>query len=374
MTQLPLEEAIPRFKSNEERVDIFTNGDDETDWMTTEGDDVPSIQKFLRLIRLQIDEWGATTFTKQLLLTTSGVRRYTTDNSGVALTLTETNHILFGGSPFGPLTYGVDYAVYDGGITFAYDPGSAGLFHIFSMPRFTNSEAQVILQDFKDVIGDDATRAETARTAAETAAANAQVAILDGDVFDVSGPANAFTLTPRRPLPVLRVGARVRWKATVANTGATSLTIPGIGTYTCRTFRGTALPAGYIRTDVFTEAEFHGTNFVLRREVEYTTDANGDCWRYENGVQKCTIVQTIAFTTTASGNVYRDFTSAPLWTFPKPFVAAPIHTSFEPQGSSVWGAPGSGGAVSIATRALFTANPITAANVKTTTTAEGFWY
>ena len=46
MAILPLDEAIPRFKANEERVDIFTNGDETTDFQTADGTPVPSIRKF----------------------------------------------------------------------------------------------------------------------------------------------------------------------------------------------------------------------------------------------------------------------------------------------------------------------------------------
>lgn len=47
MTQLPLPEAIDRFKDNEERIDIFVNGDEAASYEPTEGADVPSVRKFL---------------------------------------------------------------------------------------------------------------------------------------------------------------------------------------------------------------------------------------------------------------------------------------------------------------------------------------
>ena len=47
MTQLPLPEAIARFKENEERVDVFANGTDIQSYTSTGGDVVSSLQKFL---------------------------------------------------------------------------------------------------------------------------------------------------------------------------------------------------------------------------------------------------------------------------------------------------------------------------------------
>lgn len=48
MAQLPLDQAIPRFKANEERMDIFANGNDTTDFLTSDAQPVPSIRKFLK--------------------------------------------------------------------------------------------------------------------------------------------------------------------------------------------------------------------------------------------------------------------------------------------------------------------------------------
>lgn len=48
MAQLPLDQAIPRFKANEERMDIFANGNDTTDFLTSGAQPVPSIRKFLK--------------------------------------------------------------------------------------------------------------------------------------------------------------------------------------------------------------------------------------------------------------------------------------------------------------------------------------
>lgn len=83
-------------------------------------------------------------------VTVGGQTLYPAGIGGVPAAISENGHILFGASPFGPLTYGIDYLVVDGGIQFTSDPGDGGLYHLITMPRFTNSEAQVILQDYKD--------------------------------------------------------------------------------------------------------------------------------------------------------------------------------------------------------------------------------
>lgn len=48
MAELTLEEAIPRFKANEDRVDRFVNGGDTSTWTTSGGTTVPSLLKFLK--------------------------------------------------------------------------------------------------------------------------------------------------------------------------------------------------------------------------------------------------------------------------------------------------------------------------------------
>ena len=58
MPVLPLEDAIPRFKQNEDRVNTFANGNETETWETSEGVSVPSIRKFLRDKDTDINEAG----------------------------------------------------------------------------------------------------------------------------------------------------------------------------------------------------------------------------------------------------------------------------------------------------------------------------
>lgn len=140
----------------------------------------------------------ASTMVQRNFITTAGQSTYSVDSAGLALNLTQTNHILFGGSPFGPLTQYVDYNIVDGNVVLAYAPRANELYHLLSLPRFTNSEAQVILQEYKDAVAADADRAERARDEAEALVDNVgadtrfyntialgRAAVANGDSFGV---------------------------------------------------------------------------------------------------------------------------------------------------------------------------------------------
>jgi hypothetical protein len=132
----------------------------------------------------------------------------------------------------------------------------------------------------------------------------------------VGGSANALALTS--PV-VLATGAKLRFRATSANTGAATIALNGGAAKDCRTITGAVLPSGYIRTDADTEAVYDGTYWVLDREIERGSNANGDFTRFADGRLICSkfIVQTgIA---TAAGSI---FVSAEVnWPFPVPFVS-----------------------------------------------------
>ncbi|ODT60982.1 MULTISPECIES: hypothetical protein [Paracoccus] len=112
----------------------------------------------------------AAAFVRQSILTTTATR-YSNNSAGQPLNLTPSNHILFGAAPFAVLTYGVDYTVDAGDVVFSFTPDAGELYHVFSMPRFTNTEAQVLLQDYENRVRNDAGRAEAA---AAEAVANGQ--------------------------------------------------------------------------------------------------------------------------------------------------------------------------------------------------------
>lgn len=128
-----------------------------------------------------------------------------------------------------------------------------------------------------------------------------------------SGTANAIVLTGvllagTTPVPT---GTAVRFRAGAANTGATTINLDGSGAVACVTVTGVALPAGYIRTDIDTTAVFDGTNWVVYREVERGSNANGAYTRFADGSQICVLAVTSS--TGADVSV----------TFPAAFGAAP---------------------------------------------------
>lgn len=55
MAILPLDDSIPRFQANEDRINVFTNGDAVTDMETSGGQQVPSIRKIVATKTAQID-------------------------------------------------------------------------------------------------------------------------------------------------------------------------------------------------------------------------------------------------------------------------------------------------------------------------------
>lgn len=59
MAQLPLDQAIDRFKDNEGRADRFINGSDTTDWRTSDGALVPSLRKFQKTVNAVGEGWLA---------------------------------------------------------------------------------------------------------------------------------------------------------------------------------------------------------------------------------------------------------------------------------------------------------------------------
>lgn len=137
------------------------------------------------------------------------------------------------------------------------------------------------------------------------------------------GSANAISLTAG--YPELVTGMRVRFKANSQNTGPATINLDGFGARQCRTMRGTALPAGYIRSDVETQATFDGTYWVLDRQAERGSNANGSWVRLADGSQTCTLTVSNSDGLTVAvpqvAGLYRS--EAYNWTFPVPFSANP---------------------------------------------------
>lgn len=125
----------------------------------------------------------------------------------------------------------------------------------------------------------------------------------------LTGTADAIALAS--PI-ALSAGLAVRFRATATNTGSATIAYAGGAAVACRTVTGVALPAGYIRTDVDTIAIYDGTYWVLDRQIERGSNANGEYARYADGTQETWLYHQSG----ASGG-------AILWTYPAAFSSAP---------------------------------------------------
>lgn len=59
MPELPIEDAIPRFKQNEDRVDQFVNGPDNATWQPSSGAPAPTLRKLIKDINTEGEGWLA---------------------------------------------------------------------------------------------------------------------------------------------------------------------------------------------------------------------------------------------------------------------------------------------------------------------------
>ncbi len=165
---------------------------------------------------------------------------------------------------------------------------------------------------------------------------NNDAALMGRRYVTYGGTANAITLTGALPAGAssIPVGTQVRFRATSANTGATTINLDGVGAVACRTITGVALPSGYIRTGVDTVASFDGTYWVLDRQIEHGSNANGDFVRFPDGTQVCLhTISSAAGTSSAAGNGFQSADDT--WTFPAAFSTV--------NGLVVTGASSSGG-------------------------------
>ena len=123
----------------------------------------------------------------------------------------------------------------------------------------------------------------------------ASATVLAGGVesrVSTSGTPDALVITTGASLASVPAGYMIRFRASAENTVATTLDIDGLGPLACVTRTSGALPAGYIRSDVDTVATFDGTVWVLDREVESDTNANGEYTRLADGTQICSVLLT----------------------------------------------------------------------------------
>jgi len=111
-----------------------------------------------------------------------------------------------------------------------------------------------------------------------------------GQFMTYGGTADVITLTSVNTVALTAVatGDLFRFRATAANTGATTINPDGIAAVACLTVTGVALPADYIRTDVDTVCTYDGTNYIVQRAAETFIDTGWTYERSENGLMSAT--------------------------------------------------------------------------------------
>ena len=127
------------------------------------------------------------------------------------------------------------------------------------------------------------------------------------------GTADVITITTGLSLTALTTGMEIRFRATAANTGATTINVDAIGAVTALTVISTGLPADYIRTDVDTVIRYNGTNWVADREPELGSNANGEYKRWADGTVQAWFFRKAVGDGTAVVPTYT-------WTLPVAFI------------------------------------------------------
>jgi hypothetical protein len=144
----------------------------------------------------------------------------------------------------------------------------------------------------------------------------------------VGGSANAITLTTGAGLSSLVTGMQVSFFPAANNTSGFTINVDGIGAVAARTIGQEVSPADYIVAGVLTVARYNGTIWIVDRQPESSTGANGNFTRFADGTQICThIINLGSRVANGSGtysNPYR--TAEANWTFEKPFSSNPTIT------------------------------------------------
>lgn len=184
------------------------------------------------------------------------------------------------------------------------------------------------------------------------------------------GSANAITLTTGAGISSgIPTGLQLRFRASAANTGATTIALDGGSAIACRTVTGVALPSGYIRTNAETVATFDGTFWVLNRAEERGSNANGAFTRFETGLLICEQTLTGINVDATFGQIFRSSVLTS-WTYPAAFLTGPV-IGGNAGDTGAWIGVGSSGA-SIAY--LRFCGGVTLTGISPRLTATGPWY
>jgi len=157
-----------------------------------------------------------------------------------------------------------------------------------------------------------------AASATEFNTAIGQINAIDFGILHATygGTANAITLTATGV--TLSTGLRISFIPTAANTAATTINLNGGGAVTVQPLArsGVALPSGYIIANTPVMAVYNGTVWLIERQTEFGTNANGDFARFADGTQICH--ENISYDAGSDVTLFRA-----TWTFPVAFSTTP---------------------------------------------------
>lgn len=109
--------------------------------------------------------------------------------------------------------------------------------------------------------------------------------------------------------------------------------------------------------------------------IERGSNANGEYVRFADGLQICTFRDSVTMSTTATGSIFNNTTSAGAWIFPSPFL-----TGFNPachvhaQGLVAWATGGTVSVTSVTSRVVFSSIALTNTAITLNNTAIGRWF
>jgi len=149
------------------------------------------------------------------------------------------------------------------------------------------------------------------------------------------GTADAVALTTGGKISgTVPTGLQVRFRASSANTGGATIALDGGAAIACRTVAGVVLPAGYIRTNADTVATYDGTFWVLDRQTERGSNANGTFTRFADGLMIVRGPTPPARVEGATGNIFRsDNVSVE---YPAEFVDSGVSVGVTTNGITRW--------------------------------------
>lgn len=190
------------------------------------------------------------------------------------------------------------------------------------------------------------------------------------------GTANTVTLAPAFTRTAYATGDEFRFRATATNTGAVTINVNGLGAKTAVTVTGAALPAGYIRTGVDTVCVYDGTNFVVQREVEIGSNANGRYVKEADGRLTCAATATADTPVSMSwGSSY--LSVAVLMSFPHAFVGPSNDVAYKRADRYIAGESAAFGLTQVATTTTITSyvvSPVSSGRCRLGYEATGRWY